>query len=129
MTFYLTSPRYFTRRWAVRPEEMTPVYSLPMDVRDDGEAYTLTAYVPGLKAEDLTIQVLDDTISVEGEYSQHEGEALVRELPSGSFRRSLRLPFALDAQKAEASIEHGVLTLRVPRAETARPHIIKIAGK
>jgi HSP20 family protein len=44
-------------------------------------------------------------------------------------RRALRLPAQLDAEKAEAKIENGVLTLRIPKAESARPRVIKVAAK
>lgn len=126
MTFYISTPtRHFARRWASLPAEPP----LPIDVRDEGESFLLTAYVPGLKAEDLNIQVLDDTIAIEGTYSQHEGEALMSELPAGAFRRALRLPAALNSENAEARIENGVLTLRLPKAESARPKLIKVASK
>lgn len=127
MNYYISpiSPRA-ARRWASRDEQATR--SLPLNIRDDGEAYTLTALVPGLKAEDLTIQVLEDVISIEGEYAWEGEEYLVRELPQGSFRRALRLPTELDADKAEAGIENGVLTLRVPKAESARPRTIKVSA-
>jgi HSP20 family protein len=77
----------------------------------------------------LNIQIIEDTLSIEGEYGQHEGETLMSELPAGSFRRTLRLPAVLDVEKAEAHIENGVLTLRVPKAESARPKTIKVASK
>jgi HSP20 family protein len=51
------------------------------------------------------------------------------ELPAGAFRRTLRLPTELDAEKAVASIENGVLTLRVPKAESAKPKSIKVISK
>jgi HSP20 family protein len=130
MTFYITNhPYHIARRWAARPQDENEVRALPVDIREEDEAYVLKAFVPGLKAEDLNIQILDDVLSIEGEYSQHEGEALMSELPAGAFRRSLRLPAALDAEKAEAQIDNGVLTLRVPKAESARPKTIKVAAK
>ncbi len=130
MTFYLTTtPVRYARRWAAAQPEAYAARNLPVDIRDDGEAYVLTAYVPGLKADDLNIQIIEDTLSIEGQFAQHEGESLMRELPAGSFRRALRLPSQLDAEKAEASIENGVLTLRIPKAESARPRVIKVASK
>ena len=53
----------------------------------------------------------------------------MRELPHGSFHRSLRLPVALNAEKAEARIENGLLTLSLPKAESARPKTVKINVK
>lgn len=49
--------------------------------------------------------------------------------PARDFRRSLRLPASVDAEKAEAKITDGVLTLRLPKAESARPKMIKVAAK
>ena len=129
MTFYISNYPYRTRRWTARSNELESAHPLPVDIRDEDEAYVLQAFVPGLQAEDLNIQILDDVLSIEGEFSQHEGEALMSELPAGAFRRSLRLPSVLDAEKAEAKIENGVLTLRVPKAESARPKAIKVVAK
>src|SRR5687767_7065370 len=129
MTFYLsTYPRQLTRRWEVRPQEQQE-RALPVDVRDEDEAYVLTAFVPGLTAEQLNIQILDEALSIEGEYKHDESEYLMSELPAGPFRRTLRLPAELDAEKAEAKIDNGVLTLRLPKAESARPKVIKVATR
>lgn len=130
MTFYVsTNPYHLARRWAAHSTASQEPRALPVDVRDDGEGFVLTAYVPGLKAEDLNIQVLDDAVAIEGEYSQHEGEALMSELPAGTFRRTLRLPASLNPENAEAHIDNGVLTLRLPKAKSARPRVIKVASK
>jgi len=127
MTFYISTTPYQTaRRWSVN-DAYPEALSLPVDVRDEDEAYILTAFVPGLTADELNIQVLDDTVSVEGEYKHDENQYLLTELPSGVFQRTLRLPTALDADKAEASIDNGILTLRLPKAESARPKVIKVA--
>ena len=131
MTFYMsTHPYHLARRWAAaQAQAQDDTRPLPVDIRDDGEAYTLTAYVPGLKAEDLTIQVVEDTLTIEGTFGNQEGEYLLSELPAGKFRRSLQLPALLDSEKAEASIENGILTLRVPRTEAARPRSIPVTSK
>ena len=86
----------------------------------------LSALVPGLKSDELNIQILDEVIRIQGEYKMDEGSYLVRELPNGSFTRTLRLPAAIDAEHVEADITDGVLTLRLPKAESARPKQIKI---
>ena len=102
---------------------------LRLNVRDEGEAFVLSAPVPGFKAEDLKIQVLDDVLTVEGAYPEDQAEYLLREIPSGSFRREIRLPSPLDAEHIEARIADGILTLRLPKAETSRPRTIKVAAK
>ena len=104
---------------------------LPVNVRDDSDAFVLTALVPGLKAADLTIQVLEDTVRIEGSIADSATGAgyLLQELPAGSFRRELRLPAPLEADKVEANIADGILTLRLPKAESARPRNIKVIAR
>ncbi len=88
-----------------------------------------TALVPGMKSDDVNIQVLEDVVRIEGKFPEDENEYLMQELPGGSFRRELRLPALLEADKVEAKISDGVLTLRLPKAESARPKTIKVAVK
>ena len=85
--------------------------------------------MPGLTADDLNIQVLEDVLRIEGEYKLNESEYLLQELPHGSFKRTLRLPTVVDADHVEAKITDGVLTLKLPKAESARPKKINITAK
>ena len=126
MTFYLHPYPYrrLARRWAENNEQ-----TLGVNVREEDNTYVLSALVPGLKPEDLHIQVLGDVLRIEGEYKADENEYLLQELPHGSFSRTLRLPAAIDADHVEAKITDGVLTLRLPQAESARPKRIKINSK
>lgn len=123
MTFYLQTYPYrrMARRWAETREG-----TLGVNVREEDDGYVLSALVPGLKAEELNIQVFEDVVRIEGEYKTDENKYLVRELPNGSFTRTLRLPAPIDAEHVEANISDGVLTLRLPKAESARPKQIKI---
>lgn len=125
MTLYIQP--YPFRRVARRFSEQPSQRSLGVNIREEDDAYILSALVPGLKAEDLNIQILEDVVSIEGEYKAEEAEFLLSELPSGVFRRTLRLPNEVDAEKVEAKISDGVLTLTLPKAESARPKKIKIA--
>ena len=126
MTFYVQTYPYLrmARRWAENRER-----TLGINVREEDDAYVLSALVPGIKSDDLNIQVLEDVVRIEGEYKAEENQYLVRELPSGSFNRTLRLPVPLDAENVEADITDGVLTLRLPKAESARPKQIKIQSR
>jgi HSP20 family protein len=133
MTFYLhTQPyRRTVRRWSANDQR-----SLGVNIREEEDAYLLSSLVPGLKAEDLNIQVLDDVVRIEGEYKHSspvdqadENEYLMRELPSGSFTRTLRLPSAIEADSVEAKIADGILTLKLPKAESARPKKIQVTAK
>lgn len=134
MTFYLQPfpfsiaqrrpQRRLVRRWVENDQHVIGV-----NVREEDEAYILSALVPGLRSEDLNIQVLDDVVRIEGVYKQDEAEYLMREIPSGSFTRTLRIPSAIDADHVEAKITDGVLTLTLPKAESARPKKIRITSR
>ena len=126
MTFYLHPYPYrrMSRRWVENNQQ-----TLGVNVREEDEVYVLSALVPGLKSEDVTIQVLDDVVRIEGEYKQDETQYLVQELPNGSFVRTLRLPAAIDADSVEAKIADGVLTLRLPKVASAKPKQIKITSR
>lgn len=102
---------------------------LRVDVREEDGEFVLTTAVPGLSAEDLTIQVLDNVVRIEGEYSTSDGEHLLRELPEGKFIRTLRMPSDIDADHVEAKIKNGILSLTLPKVEAARPKQIKIVAK
>jgi HSP20 family protein len=105
---------------------------LAVDVQSDEDAYVVTALVPGLAADDLSIEVLNNTVTLRGEFKSTEIEGakyLVSELPAGRFSRVLTLPVALDPSKAEAHIQNGVLHLSVPKAEAHRPKTIKVLAE
>ena len=124
MTYFIAPHPYnMARRWARMAGMQEPAhdFTLPVDIREEDDAYVVNALVPGLKAEDLNIQILEDVVTIEGEFKDDEKEYLERELPHGSFHRSLRLPAALDAGKSDARITDGVLTLRLPKVESAAP--------
>jgi len=131
MTFYIQPYPYhrMSRRMAAMNGGSNREHFLNVNVRDEGDTFVLSALVPGLKADDLNIQVLENVVHIEGEFQANEAEFLLRELPNGSFRRSLRMPTEIDTDKVEAKIADGVLTLRLPKAESARPKKIKIAVK
>ena len=126
MTFYLHPYPY---RQLARRAFQNPERSLGVNIREEDDAYVLSALVPGLTAEDLNIQVLEDVVRIAGEYKADDSNYLVHELPNGSFTRTLRLPAPIDAEQVEADISDGVLTLRLPKAESARPKQIKIQSR
>jgi HSP20 family protein len=124
MTLYMqTYPRTYRRM------NRSLQHSLSVNIREQDDAYVLSALVPGLKAEDVTIQVLDDVVRIEGEYKQDETQYLMQELPHGSFTRTLRLPSVIEADSVDAQITDGVLTLTLPKAESAKPKKIKVTSR
>ena len=127
MTLYIQS--YPFRRMARRAvaADQSRQFSLGVNIREEDDAYVLSALVPGLKAEALNIQVLENVVSIEGEYPSVDTEYLLNELPRGAFRRDLRMPSEIQADKVEAKITDGVLTLNLPKAESAKPKRINIS--
>ncbi len=130
MTTYYLTPWNYRRMHNYRPVGFNGGRRLPLDVQSNGEEYVITAPVPGFKAEDLQIEVLDDVLTLKGEIENDEVDErdgyLLREIHRGSFSRSLRLPESTDSSKAEAKIEDGLLTVRIPKSEEARPKEIKV---
>jgi HSP20 family protein len=127
MTFYLQTYPYrrTARRWVENRDQ-----TLGINVREEDEAYILAALVPGIKSDELTVQILEDVVDLKVEYKADENNGyLVHELPSGSFTRTLRLPAPIDAEHVEANVADGILTLRLPKAESARPKQIKIKSR
>ncbi len=131
MPYYIsTHPYRLARRWFdENGYEPIPDFTLAVDVREEDDAYIVNALVPGLKADDLNVQILDDMVTIQGEFKGDDSDYLLRELPHGSFKRTLRMPISLDPNKTEAQINDGVLTLRLMKAEEARPRVIKVAAK
>jgi len=104
---------------------------LAVDVKGDEEAYEITAFIPGVEADDINVEVLNNTETIRGEFKDTHADGdkyLMCELPVGRFSRVITLPTALDPSKAEANLKNGVFTLRVPKAEAHRPKTIKIAA-
>ena len=110
-----------------------PVYSLPVDVLAREDEFVLTAALPGMTAEGLKVEVLDDTVTLQVEVPAPETNAddawLLRERRHGQFYRQLILPVGLDSARAEAEVKDGVLTLRLPKTEAARPKKIAVKAR
>jgi HSP20 family protein len=103
---------------------------LPLDVRASGDALIVEASLPGIKPEDVDITVENGTLTIRAEdrteRNEDENGWVVREISRGSVMRSVTLPTGLEADKAEATFEHGVLKLRLPKAEQVKPRQIRI---
>ena len=103
--------------------------TLAVDVRAADDDFVIRALVPGMQAEDLNIEIINNTVTIRGEFKNEnveDAKFLTCELPEGRFSRVIGLPVAVDSSKTEASLKDGVLTLRVPKAEEHRPKTIKI---
>ena len=103
-----------------------------LNVYEEGDQLTVEAQLPGLKPEQLDINVEQGVLTISGQTATQEERKernyLVREHRTGRFSRSMRLPATYNADGCAASFEHGILRLTFPKSEAAKPRRIQIAG-
>lgn len=103
---------------------------LPLDVRSTPDALLVEASLPGVDPENVEITIENGVLTIKAEdtaeRSSEEGSWLVREISRGSVMRTVTLPTGLEADRAEATFEHGVLRLSIPKAEQVKPRQIRI---
>ena len=104
-----------------------------LDVYQTPGEIVVKGTLPGVKPEDVNIDVTGDTLTIKGE-SKAEQEVeredyLYQERRYGAFSRSVVLPGGLKSDKTEATMEDGVLTITIPKAEEVKPKAIKVKAK
>jgi HSP20 family protein len=111
---------------SVRPE------AVPLDVVDRGGEFEVRAALPGVKPEDVDVTVQGDRLTIRGESKAAEERTgdnwIIREQRQGTWERSITLPGLVSADKAEARLENGMLTLRLPKAQEALPRRIAVGA-
>ena len=127
-----------TRRHTFRPLYMWPRSwdgdgRIAIDVYREADSLVVRAAIPGVKPEEVDVAVDRNTLVIKGESKVEEGvkekEYLHRERRYGTFQRTVALPEGLDAEKADASYDNGVLTVSIPKSEESKPHSLKINVK
>jgi HSP20 family protein len=103
----------------------------PVNLYETAQGYVLTAEIPGVKSEDLDVSVEGERVTIGGkrdiEYPSDGSTSLHRrERQSGVFRRAFNLPEPADPEKAEAICRHGILMVRLPKAESHQPRRISV---
>lgn len=102
----------------------------PLNVFSDKHGLVIRAEVPGFKSDQIDLRIEPRTLTLEGnrtaEEHQKSGSYHRRERQYGNFARSLQLPQGLDTEKATAEFRNGLLTIRVPKAESAKPKQIQV---
>jgi HSP20 family protein len=135
MTLYINPIRHTQRRQMLDEmmrdwdENYSSELNFPIDVLADNDSFTIKALLPGINPDDLDIQIVNEIVTIAGEFKverDEEANYLLAEIPSGKFHRVITLPIPLNAANVEASLDNGVLTLTVPKAEEAKPHTIKV---
>jgi HSP20 family protein len=105
-----------------------------VDMIDKEDEILVKATVPGMNAEDIEISTVGNTLTIKGEVKEEkeegeEGKYIYRERRYGTFNRSFTLPDEINTDEAEAEFEDGVLTLTLPKAESAKRKSITIKSK
>ena len=116
---------------------LAPVFngslSPALDVYETAEEVVVKSPLPGVKPEELDINITGDILTIKGE-ARAEQETkqenyFCKECHYGTYARSLTLPAGLKTDKAEAKLENGMLTLAIPKAEEVKPKVIKVKAK
>lgn len=116
--------RFFTEAPAVRRNVEYPYVNL----RENNDEVVITALLPGVGVDSLNIQLIDNSLVLEGEKkSDVQDKPYIRkERAFGRFKKAVRLPYRVDGDKIEAGLKDGILTIRLAKAEEARPKKIEI---
>lgn len=116
------------RMWAGQALESS---SLALDARLNADELLVQASLPGVKPEDVEITIENGTLTITGatrsESREESDQYLMQEIRRGNFARSVTLPNGLEVDKAQATFENGILSLRIPRAEQVKPRTIRIS--
>jgi HSP20 family protein len=107
-------------------------FSFPIDVKVTNEGYEITALLPGVKSEDFSVEFANDAVTIKGEFKAERDEKanyLLQERPDGKFMRTIQLPDSVDSTKVEAILQNGVLKVNIPKAENAKPKVVKVVAK
>jgi HSP20 family protein len=105
---------------------------LPLDVAETGDAYVLSAELPGVAMDSIQVHVEDNVVTISGNKPAPEDTETLKyhriERPYGAFQRSLALPRNVDPEQVSAKFTDGVLEVRVGKREEAKPRKIEITG-
>ena len=113
---------------------LTGAWAPPVDIHETDEVLILKAELPGFSKDDVHVELHNNRLTLRGE-RRHETEVKEeqyhrRERAYGSFQRTFQLPTTIDQDKVKASFQNGILELRLPKSEAAKPKRIALtAGK
>ena len=107
--------------------------TMPVEINDKKDEYDIRAELPGVKKEDLDIDLNDNYLTIRAkkveEHEEGEGSYKKSEFKYGEFSRSIYLPQNVDAEKVDATLEHGVLKIKAPKLEKENDSVKKITVK
>jgi len=121
-----TRPLGLTDGWRGSGVPAIDMYQTDNDV-------VIKATLPGMKADDVQINITGDVLSIKGEMKEKsetkEKNYHIREQRWGAFERSVMLPTSVVSEKAKADFEDGILTITLPKAEEVKPKVITVKAK
>jgi len=107
--------------------------NLAINMYETKDEVVVKAELPGVKPEEVEVTITGNTLTISGESKEEnevkEKDYMRKERQFSSFTRSVTLPDGLKADQADASFENGVLTLKVPKSEQAKPKTIQVKAK
>jgi HSP20 family protein len=110
------------------PADGGGIWSPPVDVEETDDAWLLEAELPGAKQDDVNVEVRDSEVSITGEIKEKQRTGILRRRTrrTGRFEYRVTLPGEADADRVDASLHDGVLTVRIPKPERNRPRRIEV---
>jgi HSP20 family protein len=117
-----------------RPLSLREIWSVPaVDMYQTDDDLVVKAALPGIKIDEVQINITGDVLTLKGEMKQEEEKQEkawhIREQRFGSFERSIALPTNVVADKAKAEFENGILTITLPKADEVKPRTITVKAK
>ena len=102
-----------------------------VDVEETEDAWVVEAELPGVKAKDVNVEVREGELVISGEIKERERKGILRRRTRrvGQFEYRVRLPGLGDAEDVKADLDEGVLIVRVPKPEQARPRRIEVSSR
>lgn len=123
----------FGRLWNRLPPffgEGAEDWTVPLDIREQDGNLIVEASVPGMKAEEIEVQIEDDVLTIKGETRTEKEEKkkgyLLKERSEGSFYRTVRLPEGVDGEGADSRYADGVLTVTMPKKPAISPKKVNV---
>ena len=115
--------------WEANVNGGLPGWAPLADVEETDDAYVVEIDLPGVKRDDVDIELGDRRLTVSGEIKEKERTGILRRRTRrvGEFHYSVTLPAEVDTEKVSAHLDDGVLTVRVPKPEQAKPRRIQIS--
>jgi HSP20 family protein len=103
-------------------------WSPPVDIEEQDNAYVIEAELPGVKKDDVNIELVSNELMITGDIKEREREGILRKRTRriGRFEYRVRLPEQVDVNNVEASLKDGVLSVRVPKREQAERRRIQV---